>query len=136
MLLLLQTRGAVRDTSKLAAAAFWYKAYVAAVAAGAEQAREIALLHSALALLNTTMLRALPAVWADPDISQSWRDAFDAGQLINATCLCGSNVTGLLAGTLGYSTTAAYLATNCSGEDVRMCVTQLAALHKLDSDSC
>lgn len=109
-----QTRGAVRDSSKLSEAAFWYKAYVAAAAAAAEQAYERDLLATASRLLATPLLDALPAVWNAS--GQAWRDAFDAGQMRNATCLCGSNATALLAGTVGFADEAAYLGANCSGE--------------------
>lgn len=107
-----QTRGAVRDSTKLAQAAFWYKVYIAAAAASAEQAFEVSLLTSALRLLEVSLLDALPAVWAAS--GQASRDAFDAQQMRNATCLCGVTVESLLAGTPYYTGAAAY-ATNCTG---------------------
>lgn len=42
------------------------------------------------------------------------RDAFDMQQLRNASCLC-ANGTAPLAGTAGFASEAAYLASNCSG---------------------
>lgn len=110
-----QTRGAVRDSTKLATAAFWYKVQIAAAAAAAEQAFEVSLLNQALGLLQTNLIDALPAVWAANGQWGASRDVFDAQQMRNATCLCGSAVRDVLAGTLGYSNSAAYLATNCSG---------------------
>jgi hypothetical protein len=110
----LQTRGAVRDTVKLSQAAFWYKIYVAAAAAAAEQARELQLLNTALGFMNRSMIAALPAVWAETDVNQAYRDAFDAQQMLNASCLCPT-VTSLLTGTIGFTDSAAYIAGSCSG---------------------
>lgn len=107
-----QTRGAVRDGTKLAQAAFWYKTYIAAAAAKAEQTFEVSLLNSALGLLESSLLDALPAVWAAT--GQGSRDAFDAEQMRNAACLC-ANARGLLAGTPHYDA-AGYVASNCTGE--------------------
>ncbi|WIA39913.1 hypothetical protein OEZ86_013355 [Tetradesmus obliquus] len=109
-----KTRGAVRDTVKLSQAAFWFKVYVAAAAAAAEQARELQLLNTALGFMNRSMIDALPAVWAEADVNQAYRDAFDAQQMLNASCLC-SNVTSLLTGTIGFTDSAAYLASKCTG---------------------
>jgi hypothetical protein len=111
---LLQTRGAVRDTVKLSQAAFWLKVYVAAAAAVAEQAKELQLLNTALGFMNRSMIDALPAVWAETDVNQAYRDAFDVQQIFNASCLC-SNVTSLLTGTIGFTDSTSYLASNCSG---------------------
>jgi hypothetical protein len=107
-----QTRGAVRDSTKLAKAAFWYKVYIAAAAATAEQAFEVSLLNSALRLLDVSLLDALPAVWAAS--GQGSRDAFDAAHMRNATCLCGAAVESLLTGTPYYVNTT-YAANNCTG---------------------
>eukprot|EP00883_Tetradesmus_obliquus_P001212 jgi/Sobl393_1/11292/SZX78320.1 len=109
-----KTRGAVRDTVKLSQAAFWFKVYVAAAAAAAEQVRELQLLNTALGFMNRSMIDALPAVWAEADVNQAYRDAFDAQQMLNASCLC-SNVTSLLTGTIGFTDSAAYLASKCTG---------------------
>jgi hypothetical protein len=106
-----QTRGAVRDTTKLSQAAFWYKVYIAAAAASAEQAFEVNLLYSALSLLDSSLLDALPAVWAAT--GQAIRDTFDAQQMRNATCLCPT-ARALLMGTPLYAA-ATYVATNCTG---------------------
>lgn len=106
-----QTRGAVRDSTKLAQAAFWYKTYIAVAAAKAEQTFEVSLLTSALGLLESSLLDALPAVWAAT--GQGSRDAFDAAQMRNATCFC-ANARALLAGTPLYD--AGYVASNCTGE--------------------
>lgn len=115
-LLALQTRGAVRDSVKLSDAAFWFKVYIAAAGAAAEQAYELSLLNSALGLFNSSMIDALPAVWADADVKQAYRDAFDAEQMRNASCLCDTNVTDVLAGTIGWTDRTTYLANNCTGE--------------------
>lgn len=109
----LQTHGAVRNTVKLSDAAFWYKIHIAAAAAAAEQARELQLLRTAQGFMNSSMIGALPMVWAETDINQAWRDEFDQQQMFNATCLC-SNVTELLYGTIGYDSTT-YQSVNCSG---------------------
>lgn len=111
---LLQTRGAVRDTVKLSQAAFWFKVYIAAAAAAAEQARELQLLNTALGFMNRSMIDALPAVWADSDVNQAYRDVFDAQQMFNATCLC-TDATSVLSGTIGFTDSATYLAGSCSG---------------------
>jgi hypothetical protein len=95
-------------------AAFWYKIYIAAVAAAAEQARELQLLNTALGFMNRSMIAALPAVWAESDVNQAYRDAFDAQQMLSASCLCPT-VTSLLAGTIDFTDSAAYLAGSCSG---------------------
>jgi hypothetical protein len=99
---------------KLSLAAFWYKVYIAAAAAAAEQARELQLLNTALGFMNRSMIDALPAVWAETDVNQAYRDAFDVQQMFNASCLC-TNVTNLLTGTIGFTDSATYLAGNCSG---------------------
>lgn len=111
-----QTRGAVRDTVKLAQAAFWYKMYVAAAAAAAEQVAELQLINAALALLSSSMLSALPAVWAATGEAPTRDVAFDVAQLRNATCLCGGNTTAVLAGTPFFVDAATYTANNCSGK--------------------
>jgi len=109
-----QTRGAVRDSTKLSQAAFWYKVYIATAAAEAEQSFEVSLLNSALNLLQTSLLDALPAVWAATGESSTY-DAFDAAQMRNATCLCSTSVRTPLLGTPYYTDEAAYLAANCTG---------------------
>lgn len=112
----MQTRGAVRDSSKLDQAAFWYKVYAAAAAAAAEQRFEQGLLASALGLLTSSLIDALPAVWAATGEANTRDVAFGAEQMRNATCLCGANVTALLAGTPLFTDAASYYATvNCSG---------------------
>lgn len=128
-LVLLQTRGAVRDTVKLSQAAFWFKVYVAAAAAAAEQARELQLLNTALGFMNRSMIDALPAVWAEADVNQAYRDAFDAQQMLNASCLC-PNMTSLLTGTIGYTDSATYLASKCTGV---LCATAPAGYSSISS---
>lgn len=88
------------------------KVYIAAAAATAEQAFEVSLLDSALGLLQSSLLDALPAVWAAT--GQASRDAFDAQQMRNATCLCAAAET-LLVKT-PFHNPATYAAANCSGE--------------------
>lgn len=112
-----QTRGAVRDSSKLEQAAFWYKVFAAAAAAAAEQRFEQGLLASALGLLTTPLIDALPALWAATGEATTRDVAFDASQMRNATCLCGANVTSLLTGTHLFTDAASYAAANCSGVD-------------------
>jgi hypothetical protein len=80
------------------------------------------LLNSALGLLESSLLDGLPAVWTAT--GQGSRDAFDAAQMRNATCLC-ANARALLAGTPLYDA-AGYVASNCTGE--RLCTAQ-AFLH-------
>jgi len=109
----LQTSGAVRDTVKLANSAFWYKVYIAAAAAAAEQSFELTLLNRALGLLKLNMIDSLPRVWNATN--QAHRDAFDVQQMRNASCIC-TNGTLALVGTFGYTNAATYLSTNCSGE--------------------
>eukprot|EP00879_Flechtneria_rotunda_P022048 GHRR01023261.1.p1 GENE.GHRR01023261.1~~GHRR01023261.1.p1 ORF type:complete len:174 (-),score=39.01 GHRR01023261.1:557-1078(-) len=111
----LQTRGAVRDTVKLSQAAFWYKIYIAAAAAAAEQAYELQQLDIVMGYLNISMLDAAMAVWDVNNVAD--KDAFDMQQMRNGTCLCGTALTDLLKGTIGFSTAAAYTdpAGNCSG---------------------
>lgn len=117
MPLLHQTRGAVRDSTKLAQAAFWYKIYIAAAAAAAEQSFELSLLNTALSLLQTSLLDALPTVWTLSGQGAT-RDAFDAEQMRNATCLCGSSVRAPLTGTPHYSNEATFLSDNCTGKQL------------------
>jgi hypothetical protein len=114
-----QTRGAVRDSTKLAQAAFWYKVYIAAAAATAEQAFEVSLLNSALRLLDVSLLDALPGVWTAS--GQGSRDAFDAAQMRNATCLCGTAMESLLTGTPYYVNTT-YATNNCTGRHLLVAV--------------
>lgn len=109
----------MRDSVKLAQAAFWYKIYIAAAAASAEQAFEVSLLTSALRLLDVSLLDALPAVWTAS--GQTSRDAFDTQQMRNATCLCGTSVESLLAGTPYYDNTT-YAANNCTSKLPGVCV--------------
>jgi hypothetical protein len=110
----MQTRGAVRDTTKLVQAAFWYKIYTAATAAAAEQRFELGLLNAGLQLLGSSLIDALPAVWAATGEADSRDVAFEAAQMRNASCLC-SGAMALLAGTPSYVDAATYAATNCSG---------------------
>jgi hypothetical protein len=107
----------VRDSTKLSQAAFWYKVYIAAAAATAEQAFEVSLLDSALGLLDSSLLDALPAVWSAT--GQTSKDAFDAEQMRNATCLCAAAET-LLVGTPRYNP-ATYASANCSGRGTELC---------------
>jgi hypothetical protein len=109
----LQTSGAVRDTVKLSNSAFWYKVYIAAAAAAAEQVFELTLLNKALGLLKQNMVDSLPAVWNATN--QAHRDAFDVQQMRNASCICTNGTLALL-GTFGFTDAATYLSTNCSGE--------------------
>jgi hypothetical protein len=114
----LQTRGAVRDTAKLSRAAFWYKLYIAATAAAAEQAFERSLLASALSLLDSSVPDALAAVWAATGEAAARDVPFEAAQMRNATCLCGAAALDVLAGTPWFAN-GSYVATNCTGAQLQ-----------------
>lgn len=105
----------MRDSTRLSQAAFWYKVYIAAAAATAEHAFEVNLLNQALRFLQTSLLDALPAVWAASGQGSTY-DAFNAAQMRNASCLCGASVRTPLLGTPFYVDEATYLASNnCTG---------------------
>ena len=107
-----KVRGAVRDARRVARAATWVKVYVAATAVAAEQAQELALLALALNATRTPLLDFLPAMWAAPTGPgrAPARDAFDAAQMRNATCVCGAGAAAALEGTAGFSGEAAHQA--------------------------
>lgn len=121
----------MRDSTKLSQAAFWYKVYVAAAAATAEQAFEVSLLDSALGLLQSSLLDALPAVWAAT--GQNSRDNFDAQQMRNATCLCAA-AEKLLVATPFYNP-ATYAAANCSGGSLSCALMYAHQMSKLQAES-
>lgn len=54
----------------------------------------------------------LPSLWA---ANGAARDAFDAAQMRNATCLCGANATAVLEGTARFMNASHYVANNCTG---------------------
>ncbi|PNW70325.1 hypothetical protein CHLRE_17g715300v5 [Chlamydomonas reinhardtii] len=82
-------RGAVRDTTLVYASAFYYKIYVAAAAARAEQAFEISLLNQAINITSQDFW-----TYANSVIMAGYPNAteYDAavGWVKNATCFCDS----------------------------------------------
>jgi hypothetical protein len=109
-----KVRGAVRLTDGVQLAAVWAKVYVAAAAVAAEQAQELSLLRLAIAAGRTPLLDYLPTLWNVTRASA--RDAFDAQQMRNATCVCGAGATAALAGTAGFADEASHQAgANCTG---------------------
>ncbi len=88
--------------------------FIAATAVEAEQAFELGLLNKALAAARTPLLDYLPTLWAATGAGA--RDAFDAQQMRNATCLCGAGAAAALEGTVGFVSEAAHQAGPvCSG---------------------
>ncbi|GBF96992.1 polycystin cation channel family [Raphidocelis subcapitata] len=102
--LMSKVRGAVRSTSGVARAAVWFKIYIAATAVAAEQAFELSLLNTALDAARTPLLDYLPTLW---NITRAGRDAFDAQQMREGTCLCAGGAAPL-AGTAGFVDEAAH----------------------------
>lgn len=98
-----------------------HQIYVAAMGVAAEQAAEVALLNTALAAARTPLLDYLPSLWT---ATRAGRDAFDAQQMVNATCVCGAGAAAALEGTAGFVSEAAHQAGgNCTGA----CPLRLAA---------
>lgn len=89
--------------------------YIAAAAVRAEQDFELSLLARAQAAASTPFMDFLPALWAANNVA---RDAFDAAQMRNATCLCGTNATAALDGTARFTNATHYVANNCTGRAV------------------
>jgi len=88
--------------------------YIAASAVEAEQTFEQGLLADALTAARTPFLDYLPTLWSVTRAAS--RDAFDAQQMRNATCLCGAGATSVLVGTTGYVDEASWQnAPNCTG---------------------
>ncbi|KIZ05279.1 hypothetical protein MNEG_2684 [Monoraphidium neglectum] len=117
--LMSKVSGAVRSTADVARAAVWTKVYVAEAAVAAEQAFEQSLLQKALDAARTPFLSYLPTLWTVTRATA--RDAFDAQQMHDATCVCGAGATAALQGTAGFVDEATWQAgTNCTG------VTQLS----------
>lgn len=82
-------QGAVRQSTQVALAGFYYKIYTAATAAIAEQQREVDLLNQAVA--NSTLSLFDWVNQTVVNLNASVPTNFDAQQLINGTCLCGNN---------------------------------------------
>ena len=86
--------------------------YIAAAAVTAEQEFELSLLANARTAASTPFLNYLPTLW---DLTSAGRDAFDAQQMWNATCVCGANATAALQGTAGFVNETFWQADNCTG---------------------
>lgn len=113
-----KVRGAVRDSRLVERGAAMVKVYVAAAAVWAEQSQELALLNLALNATRTPFLDYLPTMWAASRASAG-RDAFDAQQMRNATCVCGAGAAAALEGTAGFEGEASWQAGgNCTGVGV------------------
>eukprot|EP00798_Chlamydomonas_sp_ICE-L_P006111 gene6111-2715_t len=82
-----KVQGAVRDTVKLAAVSYYYKIYIAARSAMAQQTLEISLLNQAERLGNMPLFKYINETLqaADPDDTAT---SFKLQQLIIATCAC------------------------------------------------
>lgn len=83
----MKTRGAVRDYAKLVAVSYYYRVYLAALSAIAEQNTELMLLNQAISVASQdaltyakTLLQSQNATTAD----------FNYQQLLNALCGCDS----------------------------------------------
>lgn len=88
--------------------------YIAETGVAAEQQYEIGLLQTAVTAANTPLLDYLPTLWS---ITLAvGRDDFDAQQMRNATCLCGTGATSALDGTAGFVDEATFQSgSNCTG---------------------
>ena len=89
----MKTSGAVRDYNQLAAVSYYYRVYIAALSALAEQNREKELLFNATVLatktLTTYISETMSAQYGTSQRTptQTWAD-FYYTQLTNATCTC------------------------------------------------
>ena len=97
-----------------------FQVVIAATGVAAEQTFELSLLNKALEAAQTPFLDYLPALWRITGAAS--RDTFDAQQMRNATCVCGTGAAAALDGTAGFVSEASHQAGSvCAGEGMVRC---------------